>query len=148
MLRDFNTKAGGEAVEYIDRKWIIRLLYKPAKDLKGISTAQIETIFKKYPLAKSVIEMVSEFRSIFKEKDPSLLLSWIDQATALQLPEFDAFINGLNQDFDAVSNAVSTDFSNGLAEGMINKIKVIKRIMYGRCDFDLLRNKCLLLAQV
>lgn len=36
------------------------------------------------------------------------------------------------------------EYSNGLAEGIVNKIKVIKRIMYGRCSFEMLRSKVLL----
>ena len=38
-------------------------------------------------------------------------------------------------------NAVIHDYSNGLAEGSVNKLKVVKRIMYGRCSFDMLRKK-------
>jgi len=67
------------------------------------------------------------------------------KAVALGIPELEIFVNGLKQDIDAVMNAISSDFSNGLAEGTVNKIKVIKRIMYGRCRFDLLRSKCLML---
>ena len=40
-----------------------------------------------------------------------------------------------------MKNAISLDYNNGLAEGSVNKIKVIKRIMYGRCNFETLRNK-------
>ena len=66
-----------------------------------------------------------------------------EKTAGLGIPELDAFINGLKQDVDAVLNAITFDFSNGLAEGTINKIKVIKRIMYGRCSFNLLKCKCL-----
>ena len=69
----------------------------------------------------------------------------MDKAAALEIPELTSFLNGLIQDIDAVINAIPSDFSNGLAEGTVNKIKVIKCMMYGPCQFDLLRNKCLLL---
>lgn len=59
----------------------------------------------------------------------------------LGISEIKSFINGLKQDIDAVKNAISLDYNNGLAEGSVNKIKVIKRIMYGRCNFETLRNK-------
>ena len=122
-----------------------RLLYKPIEDVKGISHEQLATIFDNYPLAKSIFDIVYEFKSLLKSKKPNALLPWMEKAAALGLPELDAFINGLKQDIDAVMNAISIDFSNGLVEGTVNKIKVIKRIMYGRCQFGLLRNKCLLL---
>ena len=83
--------------------------------------------------------------TIIKAKKPEALLAWMENALSLGLPELDAFVNGLKQDIDAVMNAISSELSNGLAEGGINKIKVIKRIMYGRCSFQTLRNKCLML---
>ena len=67
------------------------------------------------------------------------------KVVALDIPELLTFVKGLNQDLDAVTNAIVYDYSNGLVEGTVNKIKVIKRIMYGRCRFDLLRSKCLML---
>ena len=51
---------------------------------------------------------------------------------------------GIDRDLDAVKNGIKYDYNNGLAEGSVNKIKVIKRIMYGRCSFDLLKQKVLL----
>jgi len=145
IRRDLQTAFGGSSVELIDKKWIIRLLYKPLKDVKGISATQLAAILSAFPLAESILNIVSEFKVLLKAKKPEALLPWMDKAAAIGIPELDTFINGLNQDLDSVMNAISFDFSNGLAEGTINKIKVIKRIMYGRCQFDLLRNKCLLL---
>jgi predicted transcriptional regulator len=148
IRRDLREVAGGEPVEFIDKKWLIRLLYKPIEKIKGITPAQLAAIFADYPLANSIINLVGEFKSLLKAKAPDSLLMWMDKAAALGLPEMDAFINGLKQDIEAVMNAISTDYSNGLVEGTVNKIKVIKRIMYGRCRFDLLRSKCLLIDQM
>jgi len=55
------------------------------------------------------------------------------------------FINTLYKDQDAIFNAVLLKENNGIAEGKINKLKRIKREMYGRCSFELLRNKIFLL---
>lgn len=52
--------------------------------------------------------------------------------------------NGLKSDIDAVKNAIKYKFNNGLAEGSVNKIKLMKRIMYGRNSFRLLKAKILL----
>ena len=59
------------------------------------------------------------------------------------IPELQAYINGVRKDIDAVKNGISLAYNNGLAEGSVNKIKVIKRIMYGRNSFDLLKAKVL-----
>jgi len=145
IRRDLQAAFGGEPIELIDKKWLIRLLYKPIEDVKGISQAQLTAIMSDYPLVERILNTVYEFKALIKAKAPDELLSWMDKTIALGIPELVTFVNGLKQDIDAVINAISSDISNGLVEGKINKIKVIKRIMYGRCHFDLLKNKCLLL---
>jgi transposase len=57
------------------------------------------------------------------------------------IPEIQTYINGVRKDINAVKNGISLAYNNGLAEGSVNKIKVIKRIMYGRNSFDLLKAK-------
>ncbi len=52
---------------------------------------------------------------------------------------------GLRKDLEAVKNSIIYSYSDGLAEGSINKLKVVKRIMYGRNSFELLKLKLLLL---
>lgn len=78
-------------------------------------------------------------------KNPEMLDSWIQRAKSLKIRELDSFIEGVKRDYDAIFNAIKFDYSNGLAEGKINKLKLIKRIMYGRCLFSTLRNKTLLI---
>jgi predicted transcriptional regulator len=145
IRRDLQAAVCGEPVEFVDKKWLIRLLYKPIEDIKGISSAQLTAIFTEYPLAESILNIVNEFKTLVKAKKPDALLPWMEKAITLGIPELEAFVNGLKKDIDAAMNAIATEFSNGLVEGTVNKIKVIKRIMYGRCRFALLRSKCLLL---
>ena len=56
-------------------------------------------------------------------------------------------MNGIRQDIVAVKNGIDRQYNNGLAEGSVNKLKVIKRIMYGRNSFELLKAKVLLHEQ-
>lgn len=52
-------------------------------------------------------------------------------------------IGGISRDIEAVKNEIKYEYNNGLAEGSVNKLKLIKRIMYGRNSFNLLKNKLL-----
>lgn len=137
-----SVNAGTE--ELIDKKWLIRLLYKPIEEIKGISQEQLKSVLSTYPLYTDILRIVSEFKAILKSKKPETLLLWMEKVSALKIAELDSFIEGLKLDVDAVMNSIAYDYSNGLAEGTVNKIKVIKRIMYGRCRFPLLKNKCML----
>ena len=60
------------------------------------------------------------------------------------IPELKSYAEGVKQDISAVKNAIIFDYNNGLAEGSVTKIKLIKRIMYGRNSFALLKAKVLL----
>lgn len=60
------------------------------------------------------------------------------------IPELQTYVNGIRVDIKAVKNGIKMKYNNGLAEGSVNKIKVIKRTMYGRNGFDLLKAKVLL----
>ena len=129
--------------ELIDKKWIIRLLYRPIEKVKGITEEQLAAVVKAYPSVAIIYEIVREFKKIMKSKSPSKLQTWMKEVSKLNIDEFDTFIGGLKQDIYAVTNAIIYDYNNGLAEGSVNKLKVIKRIMYGRCSFELLKNKVL-----
>ncbi|WP_308937165.1 transposase [Clostridium sporogenes] len=77
-----------------------------------------------------------------------MIEQWINKATALKIKEIDSFVNGINRDIDAVKNDILYYYNNGLAEGVVNKLKLIKRTMYGRCNFNLLKNKILMLENL
>lgn len=72
---------------------------------------------------------------------------WIHRATGLNVREINSFINGITRDIIAVKNAIRYEYNNGLAEGSVNKLKVIKRIMYGHNSFEMLRKKLLRLKK-
>jgi transposase len=57
--------------------------------------------------------------------------NWINKAKKLKINEVNSFIRGMQSDYDSIINAINYKYNNGLAEGSVNKIKTIKRIMYG-----------------
>ena len=62
-----------------------------------------------------------------------------EKANNLKNRKIDKFVNGLKRDIQTVRNAIIYEYNHGLAEGSVNKLKVIKRIMYGRNKFEMLR---------
>ncbi|HZH64549.1 MAG TPA: transposase [Flavisolibacter sp.] len=85
-----------------------------------------------------------EFKVMMENKEGHLLRRWMDQAITCGVMEIKNFAKGLQRDFIAVKNALTLPWSNGQVDGQINKIKTIKRQMYGRASFDLLRKRLLL----
>lgn len=78
---------------------------------------------------------------MMENKDGSALTGWIEQTMLSEIKELKGFAKGLLGDFDAVQNAMSSHWSNGQVEGQVNKLKMIKRQMYGRASFSLLRKR-------
>ncbi|HSH36460.1 transposase [Schnuerera sp.] len=87
-------------------------------------------------------KLIEDFKDMFSE-DKLSLEKWLIKAKAFNILELDSFINGIKRDIDAVENSFNSIYSNGLLEGMVNKVKEIKRMSYGRCKFDLFRIKIL-----
>lgn len=92
-----------------------------------------------------MIDLVNEFKQMLKSKNVEKLEEWIEKASNLKIRKIDKFVNGLKRDMQAVRNAIVYEYNNGLTKGSVNKVKVIKRIMYGRNKFEMLRQKVLFL---
>ena len=111
--------------------------------METITLEEFEVVLDRYEKYKIIFNIVEEFKEILFGKDSTKLNTWITKSKALGIKELNSFITGITRDIEAVENAINYEYSNGLAEGKINKIKVIKRIMYGRCTFEILRNRVL-----
>ncbi len=72
------------------------------------------------------------------------LPAWLDAVEADDQPFLHSFAAGIRRDQDAVTNGLTLPHSSGKVEGNVNKIKMIKRQMYGRARFDLLRTRVIL----
>jgi transposase len=91
-------------------------------------------------------QLVQDFRTMVTQRQVSVLPRWLKEAQACGIPELKSFVAGIYRDYDAIRAALATEQSNGQTEGKVNKLKCIKRQMYGRANFDLLRQRMLLCA--
>jgi transposase len=83
------------------------------------------------------------FSSMIRERQPEALLPWLEDVGRSGIGALMGFAKGIKQDIAAVTNALCLPWSNGQVEGQVNRLKLIKRQMYGRANFDLLRKKVL-----
>lgn len=134
-----------EGKEYIHRITLSQLVYRKLEDVKLITDDQYEALLKQYPELAGLYSLLSEFHRIIFSKNADDLEQWIQQASDIKaIPELQSYIEGLKKDISAVKCAIIYDYNNGLAEGSVTKIKLIKRIMYGRNSFALLKAKVLM----
>lgn len=119
------------------------MLYMEPDQLQGNDDHEfLNLLYEKYPEIKQMEQLVKSFKKLFQCKEDGLLKDWIEEAAHSECG-LKNFAKNLAKDFDAVNNAVITPFSNGQVEGQVNRIKNIKRKMYGRASFQLLRKMVL-----
>jgi transposase len=83
------------------------------------------------------------FRRLMKGRRHAQFPAWLAQAERSPVPEMRSFAAGLRQEYAAVVAALKYPWSNGPVEGHVNRLKTIKRQMYGRANFDLLQSRVL-----
>ena len=127
---------------YIKRSDIKKLLYAPLENIQDEwKQRDIELYLEKETELAQVLKLASGFKTLLFGKDEGELDSWMQKAEGFQIAEINSFLKLIRSDMEAVKNAIKYSYSNGPAEGHNNKIKMIKRQMYGRCKFDLLRGR-------
>ena len=81
------------------------------------------------------------FRKILNGSSKDDLMEWIEQYSQMPYQKIKSFVNGIVRDIKSVKNAIEYPWTNGTVDGVVNRIKVKKREMYGRAHFELLRRK-------
>ncbi|AFY47346.1 transposase family protein [Nostoc sp. PCC 7524] len=93
---------------------------------------------------KSAIELAQQFASLVRQRLPEQLDAWLNKAKNSLVSLLRSFAVSLESDYDAVKAGVTMSVSNGPVEGHINRLKMLKRQMYGRAKIDLLERRFLL----
>jgi transposase len=106
--------------------------------------AGLKDVLARCPELDKAAGHVRAFGEILTDRLGSTLPTWIDAVDASQLPGLTGFALHLRRDFDAVTAGLSLNWNSGSIEGAVNRIKKIKRQLYGRAGFELLRKMILL----
>ena len=120
--------------------WIMR----PRDSLSTKDTAQLDEVRLACPDITQACNLARAFADLVRQRRGTMLPQWIRQAETSDLVPLRSFASSLRQDFDAVTAGLTLSWSSGVVEGHVNRIKTIKRAMYGRAAFGLLRTRVLI----
>jgi transposase len=120
--------------------WILT----PPSDLTADDRATLAQITGRCEELAITRDLVCAFADMLCHQRGERLEAWTSQAQASPVPELRGFANGLRKDWAAVTAGLTTPYSSGAVEGHVNRIKMLKRQMYGRAKPDLLRKRVLL----
>ena len=93
--------------------------------------------------ASEVYQLAQDFGAMIRNRLADVFDPWLLAAKECIVVEFQRFSDSLKRDYDAVKAALELEWSNGQVEAQVNRLKFIKRQMYGRANFDLLRRRIL-----
>ena len=100
----------------------------------------LKALFRASPEIAALAHTARGLFDIIRKRDAA---AWSDWLEAAERSPYAPFARRLRRDQDAVAAALQLPWSNGMVEGQIHRLKLIKRQMYGRAVFDLLRLRVL-----
>ncbi|WP_165968403.1 transposase [Saccharopolyspora elongata] len=119
--------------------WIMR---RP-EDLDDDERQQLDAVLSRSEEVATTSRLAAEFTLLLRQHRGTELDTWSDQAEASSVREIRSFATTLRRDWDAVVAGLTLPHSNGPTKGNVNRLKLIKRAMFGRANFDLLRRRVL-----
>jgi transposase len=120
------------------------LVVRQPPDCSAAEQEALDHLVRLAPEVASAIELSRRFLGLLRERQGSTTYAtWLAEASASGIPELRRFALKLRQVDAAVQAASSEPWSNGQTEGQVHKLKLLKRQMYGRANFDLLRQRVL-----
>lgn len=132
-----------KAVPYeinINRRIIQKILWEDEPSNKPL----LIKILDIHPFLKVLNELVRSFKNLFNEGTSEQdILWWCEQAERMNEIPLSSFATYIRGDIDAIRLGMTLPWSNGIVEGQVNRLKTIKRQMYGRAGLELLRIKIL-----
>jgi transposase len=118
----------------------VRLLTGDPAGLSADDRRFVTVLLERSPVIAAAVDLITRFVTMVKDRAAGAFDAWLREAETGALASFAA---GIRRDEDAVRAALTEPWSNGQVEGQVNRLKVIKREMYGRAGFDLLRSRML-----
>ncbi len=96
-----------------------------------------------HPEVDLAYDLIQQFARMLRNRTGEKLDAWLTQVASSNLPELQSFAAGIEKDKDAVRAGLTWWINNGVVEGHVTKLKLIKRQGYGRAGFPLLRKRIL-----
>jgi transposase len=120
--------------------WLV--LTRPDKRKEADEQVLTDLQGQHWELADAVT-LARDFADLVRERQPDQLDAWLERAASSTLDAFERFAKRLREDYDSIKAGVTLPWSNGPVEGQINRLKMLKRQMFGRAKLDLLRQRFL-----
>lgn len=146
LHRYLNQGRADEDRTHLSPRRATRLLLTRPDNLTDRQGERIDQLASACPEITALRSLIGAFASLLRPEPANAIKldKWISEASLADLPHMHSFARGLQQDRQAVTGAFTTPHHNGRTEGVNTRTKMLKRQMYGRAGFPLLRHRILL----
>lgn len=127
----------------ISRKQLNQWIWKIHEELTPKEQQLLEICKEKYPSIKELHTSIQLYRRATQDKNYDAFLGWLKQQLSHNKQPFYHYAFRLRSDLQAVKNAFMLPFTNALLEGQVNRVKMIKRLTYGRASIQVLEKRVL-----
>ena len=118
-------------------------MLRRTETLQADEVQMLQRLSQQAELASDIL-LSQEFAQIVRQRQFEQFDAWLERAEQSEFPPFIRFARSLRDDYNAVKAGVMLATSNGSVEGQINRLKMLKRQMYGRAGIELLERRFLL----
>src|SRR5262245_31160433 len=119
------------------------LVLRRAEHRTATEAQQLAQLHAQSAEVAEAMDLAQDFTALVRQRQPERLDPWLTRATASTLEAFQRFARGLQEDYQAVKAGVTLPWSTSPVEGHINRLKMLKRQMFGRARLDLLSRRFL-----
>jgi transposase len=138
--------ASDPTIRPITPRELVWLVLQRPERLAEVEQARLLDARQAAPAVEEAVSLAQEFAVMVRERQHEKLEHWLERAEASGQSVLRSFAGGIRRDYAAVEAALKLPYSNGPVEGQVNRLKFLKRQMYGRAKFDLLRKRVLYAA--
>jgi len=135
--------ASAQRIQKYSPNAAVWLFLRDRHDLDEVEQEDLAAFCQASSALKKACELVQQFVSMVRKREGHRLDAWLAQVAGSSLNELLSFANGVERDKAAVQAGLTWWINNGVVEGSVTKVKLIKRQMYGRAGFALLRQRVL-----
>jgi transposase len=142
QLRTTPAASASQPTQLKARQVTTWIMQKPTS-LEADEQESLQRVLDRCPELNALAGHVRAFAEMMRDLRGDRLVQWMDDVQADDLPDLHSFVAGVRRDQDAVVSGLTLPWSSGPVEGHVNRLKMLKRQMFGRADLDLLRRRVL-----
>jgi transposase len=120
------------------------LVLRRANKRTDSEVQQLSLLRAQHPELAEVIDLAQDFAQLVRLRQPAQFDAWLERAATSTVSPLQRFAKGLGEDYAAIKAGITLPWSNGPVEGQINRLKMLKRQMFGRARLDLLSRRFML----